>query len=208
MNHGDQWSIVRKHLSRMEDGSTESMAIADGIASRIVDDMVIASGLSEHRDYAELLADYQELRKAAIAVLSGSLRTDSPGMADALCALEREVYTEGQSDEAVRRERALRHLHETTSFLLHLHGVAYKAQLEWEQQPTPGDLTYTDVIVRAVVAEMVRLGRGGVFPGHFIVDEYDLKALLSAAHSLPVSQWPVSMSLDVMRRIEKVVGHD
>lgn len=65
-------------------------------------------GMSETR-YAELFLDYQELRKAAIAVLSGSLRPDSSGMADALCALEREVYTEGQRDESVRRERALRH---------------------------------------------------------------------------------------------------
>jgi hypothetical protein len=149
-------------------------------------------------------SDYRDLREAAIAVLSSSLReSTNASTLDTLCVLERAVY--GSLD---RRERAMLHLVNAAQLILRLTGAAERAQRDWEQQPDPGALTYTDVIVRAVVTEMVRLNKTGKVGTHYLVDEYDLKALLSVAHSLPVPEWPVNFDLGVMRRIEQIVGHE
>lgn len=117
------------------------------------------------------------------------------------------TYYAMPEDATQEHQQAITNLVETVEFLLHLEAVAKQAQLDWEKEPTPGELTYTSVIVRAVVTEMVKANKTGKIGTHYLVDEYDLKALLSAAHSLGVSEWPVNFDLDVMQRVEKIVGH-
>lgn len=47
LSDGELWSLIRKRLMRFEDGSTESIAIADATASAIADDVIA------HTPYAD-----------------------------------------------------------------------------------------------------------------------------------------------------------